>query len=59
MLWIQVAGKICSTESEANPYYTACQIGTALQNGWFDLIIVAGEPAKFRIIDYHEGLSIH
>jgi len=59
MLWIQVAGKICSTESEANPYYSACQIGTAAQNGWFDLIIVAGEPAKFWIIDYHEELSIH
>jgi hypothetical protein len=59
MLWIQVAGKICSTESEANPYYSACQIGTAAQNGWFDLIIVAGEPAKFWIIDYHGGLSIH
>jgi hypothetical protein len=59
MLWIQVAGKICSTESEANPYYSACPIGTALQNGWFDLIIVPDEPAKFRRIDYHKGLSIH
>jgi hypothetical protein len=59
MFWIQVAGKICSTESEANPYYSACQVATAAQNGWFDLIIVAGQPAKFWIIDYYEGLSIH
>jgi hypothetical protein len=46
-------------ESEANPYYSVCQIGMAAQNGRFDLIIVAGEPAKFCAIVYDGRLSIH